>query len=546
MVLQEISPEICYRAGRQNGNADALSGAPLSDASADLVHHLTAQQGDADNSIVREEDDHEEVDSFVSIEGEMATEQRKDPHLTDIITFIESGTLPDDPARAKRITLERPRFGLVDGVLYFCDTRPPYRMRIAVPTQLQSLLLAEAHSGRFAGHFAEKALFKVLEKRFWWDGMRADVRTQYKSCLPCATRTGPGRKTQPPLQPIPVGSPFQRVAVDVLQLPQTQNGNKYAVVFMDYLTKWPEVFATSDQSAETIAKLLVEHIICRHGVPEELLSDQGPNFMSDLIREICQFVGMKKINTRAYHPQTDGMVEKFNSTLIAMIAKQAAVYGSEWDRYLCYLLFAYRVKCHDSTQESPFFLLYGRDARIPIEAGLTQPRRMSQVDVDDYKVEMLEGFATAWTTAQLNMQEAQHRYKKQFDKTARQVAYHPGDRVFVFMPQETTGRNRKLARPYYGPYRVVSSSNSGLKVVPVDRPAQDPISVHADRVRPCHPEIGNKTWLGTPAIYQDPALFFVQGKSGTVLKNHVHKIAQRTVFRVITLKVSTSNTHVGA
>ncbi len=100
---------------------------------------------------------------------------------------------------------------------------------------------------------------------------------------------------------------------------------------MDYLTKWPEVFAISDQSAETIARLLVEHTICRHGVPNELLSDSGANFLSDFMTEICELTGIKKINTTAYHPQTDGMVEKFNSTLFSMIAKHAAhyIYGVE-------------------------------------------------------------------------------------------------------------------------------------------------------------------------------------------------------------------------
>lgn len=148
----------------------------------------------------------------------------------------------------------------------------------------------------------------MLEKRYWWDKMRTDVSNKCKSCLPCASRSGPGKSQRPPLHPIPVGGPFHRVAVDILQLPLTCNGNKYAVVFMDFLTKWPEVFATADQRSETAARLLVEHIICRHGVPQELLSDRGANFLSDVIREICSLVDTKKVNTRPYHPQTDGMV----------------------------------------------------------------------------------------------------------------------------------------------------------------------------------------------------------------------------------------------
>ena len=107
----------------------------------------------------------------------------------------------------------------------------------------------------------------------------------------------------------------------MLQLPLSYDGNQYAIVFMDYCTKWPEVFACTkwpevfaapNQTSETIAKLLVEHVIARHGVLEQLLSDRGSNFLSDLVLNICKLLDIKKINTSGYHPQTDGLVEKTN------------------------------------------------------------------------------------------------------------------------------------------------------------------------------------------------------------------------------------------
>lgn len=101
--------------------------------------------------------------------------------------------------------------------------------------------------------------------------MKNDIHTFCQSGLECSSWKGDHRTLRPPLQPIPVGGPFHRVAVDILQLPLTVSGNRYLAVFMDYLTKWPEAFAISDQTAETIAKLFVEQIVCRHGVPEELL-----------------------------------------------------------------------------------------------------------------------------------------------------------------------------------------------------------------------------------------------------------------------------------
>ena len=99
--------------------------------------------------------------------------------------------------------------------------------------------------------------------------------------------------------------------------------------FVDYLTKWPEVFATPDQSAFTIAKLLVENVVCQHGVPAQLLSDRGAAFLSQLMKEVCEVLGVKKVNTTACHPQTDGLVKWFNRTLTSMLAKKVQQDGSD-------------------------------------------------------------------------------------------------------------------------------------------------------------------------------------------------------------------------
>lgn len=155
--------------------------------------------------------------------------------------------------------------------------------------------------------------FSYLEQNIlpdWWYGMRSDVRRFYRGCLTCATQKGPGRGIRPLLQPIPVKGPFHRVGVDVLTLPLT---SKYLIVFLDYPTKWVEAYPVPDQRAETIARLLVDNIVCRHGVPEELLSDREANFLSDLILQMCSLLGIKKVNTSGYHPQSDGLMEKFNS-----------------------------------------------------------------------------------------------------------------------------------------------------------------------------------------------------------------------------------------
>ena len=117
---------------------------------------------------------------------------------------------------------------------------------------MRQRLLHEAHGGRFAGLFGEKRVYDLLRRYYWWPGMRADVHRHAHGCLVCASRKGTGRASRPPLQPIPVGGPFHRVGVDILKLPTSFEGNQYAVVFLDYLTKWAEVRSDCTDSSKVV------------------------------------------------------------------------------------------------------------------------------------------------------------------------------------------------------------------------------------------------------------------------------------------------------
>lgn len=117
----------------------------------------------------------------------------------------------------------------------------------------------------------------------------------------------------------------------------------------------------------------MDNVVCRHGVPIELLSDRGPNLLSGLIKDVCSLLGMRKINTTAYHPQSNGLVENFNRTLQSMLAKHAKEFGPAWDLHLQQLLFVYRSRPHSSSGESPNYLIYGRDPRVPTETVFSTP-----------------------------------------------------------------------------------------------------------------------------------------------------------------------------
>ena len=164
-------------------------------------------------------------------------------------------------------------------------------------------------------------------------------------------------------------------------------------------------------------------------------------------------LGVQKLNTSGYHPQTDGLVENFNSTLINMVAKSSDSVKLEWDQQL---LFAYRLSVQESTKESPFFLLYGRDPRLPTSGVLNQVNGAYLVDMEDYRTEFLVGMAKAHQIAVQNIRKAQARQIEFYDRQSEDALYRIGERVMVYIPGDVTGKDWKLAGPYHGPFCIIS------------------------------------------------------------------------------------------
>ena len=241
-----------------------------------------------------------------------------DPELNLIIDFQEEGcaTFVMIKRLLRELLLSRTQYHIEEGVLYYVKTFKT--LHLIPPAGDRKHLFEEAHSGKFCAHLRDAKVHGELSKHYWWPRMRAIISEWCQGCLVCAM-CRPGRAVQPPLTPILVEGPFHMVGVDVIQLVKSYSGNQYAIVFTDYLTKWPEVFATRDQTAFTIPKLFVEEIVCHHGVPSQLLSGHGAAFLSYLMTEICKLLGTNKINTTVYHQQTNGVTEKLNQTLTNML-----------------------------------------------------------------------------------------------------------------------------------------------------------------------------------------------------------------------------------
>ena len=292
-------------------------------------------------------------------------QQKQDQELSDLIEYLCDKLLPSDGQTARNVvSMSMKGFVIDNGILYYEGGDTPEKRRLVVPKHLQSQVLDEQHDGIFAGHFGYKRMYSRLKPYYYWKGMSSDILKKCESCVDCASVQGQGFKGRPPLVNIPVGGPFECIGMDFVELDQSADGNRYALVLQDYLTKWPEVYAVANRKAETVAACLVD-LIWRHGVPSRIIHDRAAEFLSEVIQETAHLMGMTQLPTSGGHPQTNGLVERFNRTLKQMLSKLVNKNGRNWDKMLGGVLFAYRSTPHQSTGMSPFYLLYGRDPKLP-------------------------------------------------------------------------------------------------------------------------------------------------------------------------------------
>ena len=213
------------------------------------------------------------------------------------------------------------QFKLKDGTLFRqfeSQDGSSRRLQSIVPKGLREEVLSQLHEGPTGGHFGED---KTLRERFYRPGHQKGVATWCHTCKDCAARKGPAPKQRAPLTLIEVVSPPQMVAMDFLgPLVETDEGNCYILVVGDHFTKYMSAYALPNQEAKTVARILVEEHFCQNGFPERLHSDQGPQFESEVIAEMCKTMGICKTRTTPYHPACNGEIERFNKTLCDILA----------------------------------------------------------------------------------------------------------------------------------------------------------------------------------------------------------------------------------
>ena len=345
-------------------------------------------------------------------------------------------------------------------LLYHVDVsdkrgRKGCQAQLVLPPPLRYEVLVNAHDDLAGGHLGVYKTYEKLRDRYYWRGMYKDVEHWVQSCQDCSTRKKPRNKRRAPLLPIPVSAAFERIAVDILgPLPVTWKGNRYIVVLVEYLTKWPEIFPVQNTEAITIARLITEEIIPRHGAPRTLLSDRGSNFLSAIVKEVCNLYSIKKLNTSAYNPACDGLVERLNSTLCQTLSMFVSKHQKDWDVFIPAALTAFRTSPNETTGESPFYLLYGREPLLPMDVSLLPPTDPAS-SIAEHRRKIVKQIELTQQIAKENIMRAQQKMKAYYDKRSAEPDFIEGQKVWVFTPKTKKGLSKKLLHNFHGPYRVV-------------------------------------------------------------------------------------------
>ena len=383
--LQEYNFEIVHRRGCQHQNADALSRYPPDQCS-------TIEQPESTCN------DHQHicktpwppvissVNSYMLIERtpeELRKLQQADDEIGPILQALEdnkqlSTVNLQGKSRSYRLLLQQwNQLYVQNGLLFrrFEDISGHKKWaQFIVPQTLRKEVMNALHSGYAGGHLGENKMLGKLKERFYWPGHTEEVRSWCQSCLTCAARKSPVQRNKAKLQGIHPGYPMQLVAMDLLgPLPESTNKNSYVLVVADYFTRYTEAYALPNQEARTVASKLVKEFFLRFSLPEQLHSDQGRQFESAVIKEVTTMLQIKKTRTSPYHPQSDGLVERFNRTLLAMLSTALDKYPWEWEDHLPQLCYAYNTSVHPGTGYTPFFLMFGRQARLPVDVAFGLP-----------------------------------------------------------------------------------------------------------------------------------------------------------------------------
>ena len=367
----------------------------------------------------------------------LIVEQSKDKELLDLFKIALT------PVEAEKVSVG---YLIKDDILMrkwsptACDNNEKGETvyQIAVPTVHRREVLELAHDLPVSGHLGVRKTYNRVLQHFFWPGLKRDVAKWCKECHTCQLGGKPNQNIpQAPLHPIPAfDEPFSHIIIDCVgPLPKTKSQNEYLLTIMCSSTRFPEAIPLRSIKTNTILKALIKFFTL-FGLPKSIQSDQGTNFMAHAFQQVMNQLGIKQYKSSAYHPESQGALERFHQTLKTMIRMYCTENSRDWDEGVHLLLFAVRESVQESLGFSPFELVFGHAVRGPLLL-----LKEKWLDEDPEKISVLKYVATfkdrlfrAGQMAKRNLQESQSKMKVWYDRKAKSRCFEPGDRVLVLFP----------------------------------------------------------------------------------------------------------------
>jgi ribonuclease HI len=294
-------------------------------------------------------------------------EEPQDNWMSAIRRFLIEGTLPEDKKKAEALKRRSTRFILINSQLYRKGFTTPLLKCLGPEAAAQ--VLQEIHEGTCSSHVGPRTLAqKVFRQGYWWPSVMADAEKYVLSCTKCQEFARVTHLPAGPMINVVSPWPFMQWGIDLVgPLPQASRQRRFIIVAIDYFTKWIEAEPLASITGAAIAKFFRNSVIYRFGIPKYLVSDNGSQFASPELRELCGKYNITQKFTSVYHPQANGQVENANRTILDGLKKRLEGAKGTWPDILPTVLWAYRTTHRTSTGETPFSLSYGTEAVIPTE-----------------------------------------------------------------------------------------------------------------------------------------------------------------------------------
>ncbi|GJT25055.1 reverse transcriptase domain-containing protein [Tanacetum coccineum] len=297
-------------------------------------------------------------------------EEEGDTWMTPIHEYLTDETLPAERKKARAIKRKSQRFAIINGILYKKSFLGPW-LRCVGPSQA-NYVLREIHEGSCSMHAGTRSVVaKALRTGYYWPTMHKDARALIKACQECQVHKPVPRNPQEKLNPITSPWPFYKWGIDIAGPFSEGPGKvKFLIVAMDYFTKWIEAKPVATITGSQVKKFVWENIVCRFGLPGEIISDNGKQFRDNPFKDWCEKLCIQQHFASVKHPQTNGLVERANRSLGEGIKARLGKENKNWLEEISHVLWAHRTMIKSSNGDTPFSLTYGTEAVIPAEIGM--------------------------------------------------------------------------------------------------------------------------------------------------------------------------------